>query len=162
MRFRERLPVEDRGFRIVLGAAWTGLALFVCVQILLLYREGLARREAGDALGWIFTRKAIAGRLAPGLVTLGVFTTLCTAAGLLLLPPDRQAGIMRGNPLPPAELRAAHAKAALNPSDRRTALLRAGVLAAAALLLAAGLMSGGFRDVLVKAVNLCAECVGLG
>ena len=39
---------------------------------------------------------------------------------------------------------------------------RAGVLAAAALLLAAGLLNGGFRDVLVKAVNLCAECVGLG
>ncbi len=161
MRFKERTPATDKGIRIVLGVAWTGLALFVCVQILLLYREGLARREAGDALGWIFTREAIAGRLAPAL---GLLIAVCvlTAAAWICGARDRIPPVMRGKPLPPAELRAAHEKAALTPADRRTALLRAGVLAAAALLLAAGLMSGGFRDVLVKAVNLCAECVGLG
>ena len=154
--------MTDRGYRIVLGVAWTGLALFVCVQILALYFEGQAQREAGDALRWIFTREAIARRLVPGLRTLGVFTALATVLGLLLISPDGQAGVMKGKPLPPAELRAAHEKAALTPADRRTALLRVGVLAAAVLLIAAGLLSGGFRDVLVKAVNLCAECVGLG
>ena len=29
-------------------------------------------------------------------------------------------------------------------------------------MIAAGVLNGGMRDVLVKAINLCTECVGLG
>ncbi len=40
--------------------------------------------------------------------------------------------------------------------------LQAALLAAAALLLTAGLLNGGALDVLAKAVNICSECIGLG
>lgn len=41
-------------------------------------------------------------------------------------------------------------------------LTRAALYAAAVVLLIAGVMNGGMRDVLVKAVNICTECIGLG
>ena len=39
---------------------------------------------------------------------------------------------------------------------------RAALLVAAAALIAAGVRNGGMFDVLVKAINICTECIGLG
>ncbi|MBQ7454891.1 MAG: thioredoxin [Clostridia bacterium] len=36
------------------------------------------------------------------------------------------------------------------------------LLAAAAVLITAGALNGGLRDVLAKAVSICTECIGLG
>ena len=41
-------------------------------------------------------------------------------------------------------------------------ILRAVVLIAASVLIIIGIMNGGARDVLVKAINICTECIGLG
>lgn len=40
--------------------------------------------------------------------------------------------------------------------------LRALLYAAAIALIALGVMNGGLRDVLIKAINICTECIGLG
>lgn len=40
--------------------------------------------------------------------------------------------------------------------------VRAALYAAALALIAAGVLNGGMRDVLTKAVAICTECVGLG
>ena len=40
--------------------------------------------------------------------------------------------------------------------------LRWGILTAALILTVLGIATGGFQDVLTKAINLCAECIGLG
>ena len=40
--------------------------------------------------------------------------------------------------------------------------LRAALYAAAVVLIVLGVMNGGLRDVLVKAINICTECIGLG
>ena len=40
--------------------------------------------------------------------------------------------------------------------------IRLALLAAAAALIAAGILNGSLHEMWVKAVNLCAECVGLG
>lgn len=42
------------------------------------------------------------------------------------------------------------------------AWLSALVIGIAALLIALGIANGGMRDVLVKASNICTECIGLG
>lgn len=47
-------------------------------------------------------------------------------------------------------------------NERAMRILRAVLYAAALVMLAAGVMNGGMRDVLVKAVNICTECIGLG
>lgn len=45
---------------------------------------------------------------------------------------------------------------------KRRGFVRAAVLAAALLLIGLGIWNGGARDVLVKAVQICTECIGLG
>ena len=40
--------------------------------------------------------------------------------------------------------------------------VRGAILAIAAALIVAGALNGGMRDVLVKAINICTECIGLG
>ncbi len=45
---------------------------------------------------------------------------------------------------------------------RRLTLIRLAVFAAAAILIVLGSLNGGANDVLVKAVRVCSECIGLG
>ncbi|MBR4082386.1 MAG: hypothetical protein IKK21_11435 [Clostridia bacterium] len=40
--------------------------------------------------------------------------------------------------------------------------LRVILYAIAAVLVIMGVMNGGMRDVLIKAINICTECIGLG
>ena len=40
--------------------------------------------------------------------------------------------------------------------------LRLGLLVLALGLIVLGVLNGGMRDACVKAVNICAECIGLG
>ena len=44
---------------------------------------------------------------------------------------------------------------------RKTALWAA-LLAAGSVLIVLGVLNGGARDVLAKAVKICSECIGLG
>jgi hypothetical protein len=44
----------------------------------------------------------------------------------------------------------------------RKQALWAALLAAALLLIVLGVVNGGARDVLAKAVKICSECIGLG
>ena len=41
-------------------------------------------------------------------------------------------------------------------------IIRFGILGAAILFLAAGAATGGFTDVMSKAVRICLECIGIG
>ena len=44
----------------------------------------------------------------------------------------------------------------------RTAMLRGVLLVLALGLIVLGVLNGGARDVLAKAVRICSECIGLG
>ena len=48
------------------------------------------------------------------------------------------------------------------PEADGTLALRLALLSAAVALIVLGVMNGGARDVLIKAINLCTECIGLG
>ena len=45
---------------------------------------------------------------------------------------------------------------------RRKQALWAALFAAAVLLVVFGVLNGGARDVLAKAIKICSECIGLG
>lgn len=82
-------------------------------------------------------------------------------AALLALAQLRRVSVLR-------EIEAAKEAPKTEPEPqevKKSTLVTAGrvVLAAAALaLIIAGIANGGMRDVLVKAVNICTECIGLG
>lgn len=48
------------------------------------------------------------------------------------------------------------------PSGGCLVRLRAIILVIAIVFIVLGVMNGGLRDVLVKAINICTECIGLG
>jgi hypothetical protein len=41
-------------------------------------------------------------------------------------------------------------------------ITRYSILAAALVLTVLGFLTGGWQDVLTKAINICSECIGLG
>ncbi|MBR3927900.1 MAG: hypothetical protein IKJ65_02725 [Clostridia bacterium] len=44
----------------------------------------------------------------------------------------------------------------------KTPFARIALLSVCAVLIVLGIVNGGLRDVFVKAVNICTECIGLG
>lgn len=88
-----------------------------------------------------------------------VFLGLAAAAAASVLcgqSAQRELEILRSAPKKKLEPVASAEKKSV-PSALRIALY-----AAAALLIALGIANGGLWDVLVKAVNICTECIGLG
>lgn len=151
--FWETAMKKETVFLALHALLWILLAALAAAAILRLYGEGAARREAGDALAWIFTRDSLSAALLP-LVPLFLAALGMAAAGLIL--GIRAEGARR--PARPAAVR----MPPVRHSPRRIGVLRAAALVLAAAAIAAGILNGGMRDVLVKAVNLCTECVGLG
>ena len=45
---------------------------------------------------------------------------------------------------------------------KRKTVVRAVLCAVAVLLIVYGILNGGARDVLAKAVKICSECIGIG
>lgn len=133
------------------AALCCALAAMLAAAAIGIYREGVAQRQAGEALAWIYTKERIAARLTP-VAPVFFVTVAMTAVCLILGVRDEKADL-------PANVFYQKPKAA---GERRTGLVRALLLIAAAAMIAAGALNGSMRDVLVKAVNLCTECVGLG
>lgn len=147
------MSAREKGRRI---AVWglTGLTLFLalglCWAILDLWREGQALRQA-DPAAVIYSPEAVRTRarwLAP---LLALWLAALAAALCLGKRKRRQSAAPRpGEPTAPA------------PEAKGLRRLRLVMLAAALALIVLGVLNGGLRDVLVKAVNLCTECIGLG
>ena len=53
-------------------------------------------------------------------------------------------------------------KSAVDTKGRRIVILQALVIAAAVFFIVAGILNGSMNDVLIKAINICTECIGLG
>lgn len=123
-------------------------ALTLVLSALTVYAQGISARRAGDTLGWIFTPERVASWRVPVVAAL-VFCLLWAVIGWI-------AG-MRGE-----EKRPLIRKIPVQGELKSPWAARGAALALGAAFLLIGIMNGGWRDVLVKAVNLCAECVGLG
>ncbi len=65
--------------------------------------------------------------------------------------------MLRNSPSPAARVSGEAA-----PASRGKEALRAVLFAAAAALIVLGVLNGGLNDVLIKAINICTECIGLG
>ena len=128
------------------------LALLLAAAALDIYHAGSARRKA-DPSAPIYTVEAVATHAKAPLAASAavvVTTVLCAALGVRDENAEKPVRSLARPPLPTA----ANAK---RRRAARTALL---VLAAACIV--AGVCNGSMKDVLIKAINICTECVGLG
>ena len=148
---------RTRAILIAITVLTLALCAALCASALSLYAEGLARRQAsGSATEPIFTREGAARRLRPVCPLAALWLAVAAAAAVTgSLAPDRDTAAPRAG-------RPALTPMKGCPETPRRIALRAALYAAALLLLALGLFNGGLNDVLVKAVNICTECIGLG
>jgi len=139
--------------RIAAAVLTLALAAALCAAVLTLYAAGQARRaRTGSLTAPVFTREDAAVQLRRVSPLAALWLASLVAAAAAGAPAGR-----RGRPARQARLR----MRGQEETPRRRAL-RAALYAAAVALLAAGILNGGLNDVLVKAVNICTECIGLG
>ena len=126
------------------------LAVLLAAGAAGIYREGSAR-VAENPQESIYTAESAAGRLAPA-VPLFIAAAALAVLGIALGVKDPKAGKpakISGPVTPKAE-------------PKHAGVIRAAVVVAAAVFILAGVLNGSARDVLVKAIHICTECVGLG
>ena len=126
------------------------LCAALCAAVLVIYGTG-TRDTAAD----IFTREAVGKQLlyvAP--------VAVCWLAAVLAAA---VAGHPGGDPSQGAP-NAAESRALVRRKRIREprVLLRGILYFAAVVLVVLGVLNGGMNDVLVKAIHICTECIGLG
>ena len=138
----------------ILTVATVGTALLLCWQCLDIYLTGNQSDNisAGVYLSPVYSAQIVSERLSkvePLLVIYAVFAALTIVAQICWGKPSRPAGKI--HPCPPRV-----------QSRKTVSIMRLVVVCLGVLFIILGVMNGGSRDVLVKAINICTECIGLG
>ena len=139
---------------------WIGFA--VCMIPIFIYVTNADHFTQTDAAG-----------LDQNIVALIAFIVPWTIAGLACLVITtvlQEKSILRETDAANAAIKAAKAAAkapaplnSISPETaRRRILLRRVLMAAAVLFIVLGIFNGSMKDVLIKAIKICTECVGLG
>lgn len=142
------------------------IAVLLAAAAIIIFTEGSAWQAAGHPSDWIFTREKAAARILPVLPLIAISFAL-TVYGIAKGIRDENAG----KPVKDEELTqnisALRARAAdpqkTDPEAKRkqTAVWRA-LMILAICFIVMGIFNGSMKDVLVKAIKICTECVGLG
>ena len=145
-----------KGLRVM---RWLVAAMTVLVCLLLVWQAAdiyLTGNRAenfsapGVRVEQVYARADIAARF--GRIAPAVYAYLALVAAALVWQAAAREKKPRPDVTAPAEARPV----------KRLAAARLILLAAGAALVVLGILNGGARDVLVKAVNICTECIGLG
>lgn len=132
-------------------------ACLVCREIVCLFREGHAAEnltETGARIGAVYSPETIAAHFGKIAWPVGLW------AGFAL------AGIVFGlrgaaRRMEPRTIEGARLSRTAG-SEKRIAAARIALAVLAAALIVLGLCGGGAQAMFVKAVTICAECIGLG
>lgn len=139
------------GIVITVTAICTAAAL-IAAAVNLYLTGSRAAKESGDPAAAIYTAEAIRAAFRPIAPVVYAFL-LSLAAGIVYRAfTEEKNGISAPRPV----------KKGKPANKKAVAVLRIAVAAAAVILIILGIAGGGLRDVLVKAVKICMECVGLG
>ena len=152
---------RSKALSVVVTALTALICAALCVSVLSLYISGVNRRIAlQSATEPLFTREA-AGRCLLRLCPLfALWLAAVIAARLCGANPEKDWKARR----PSAKSNRPAARTPLRGQEEteNRRLLRGVLYLLAALLIALGALNGGLRDVLIKAVHICTECIGLG
>ena len=141
---------RDRMILILQAAVCVLLAVLLAAGAVCICRDGLVRR-AENPLENVYTPENTAGLITAAIPLLIVFFVLLVT-GLVLGVKDPKADRPAGTSGP--------VKPAVGPKNRKT--LQAVFVVMAAGFIAAGILNGSVGDVLIKAIHICTECIGLG
>lgn len=153
----DAMRAETKRQNVIRIAGWVGFA--ICMLPIILYLANGENLSPG-ALEPVFLAliRHILPWIVTGLICLMIMTALLeasmvreTEAAKAQIQTEKKAGI-----------RPAQTTVSAVENNRTGRIVRAVVFAAAVLLIIAGVMTGNAREVLVKAINICTECVGLG
>ncbi|MBQ6289225.1 MAG: hypothetical protein IJK71_08270 [Clostridia bacterium] len=145
------MNLTDKGkiLPILLAVCCIALAVILAAGAIVLYVDGAARR-AENPLESIYTAEKAGQVMKAALPLFLVF--LCALVISIALGVKPKTGKASKN--------AVRMKPQAEPKHVNT--IRTVVIIAAVILIIAGILNGGALDVLVKAINICTECVGLG
>ena len=126
------------------------LAAVLAAGAVRIYMEGSARKAA-DPLESIYTAEEVTRKLfaaVPLIANSVILLLMCLA--VKVKDPDAD--------------RPAKAEGRMTPKKetKSTKIVQAVVVVVAVLLIIAGICNGSALDVLIKGINICTECVGLG
>ena len=129
------------------------------------YHEG-KQRKAEDPTAYIYTREEAGKAAAPGaaVLLLGLcFAIAGRAMGIHDENEDKPVMIPEFAGSMKEQLKPAAAGGESDPSPKsRMNRIRLAFLLAAVICIIAGMANGNMRDILIKATNICTECIGLG
>ena len=147
------------------SALYSLWAILTAGSAVSIYLEGTAYQAQGHPEAWIFTReKAMEafGTFAPVLALAVVMTLICAIKGIRDDSQDKPVAdpdlisIYKAERETERDIQAEASKA------KRLRAVKIAVLVAAVIFVIAGIRNGSMEDTLIKAINICTECVGLG
>ena len=150
------------GFLIIQSALCVLIAVLLSAAAIRIYLEGSAWQAAGHPSEWIYTREKAAAAIAP-VIPLILISAAVTIAGLIMGIKDEN----KDKPVMDEEFNKMAAenrdfnKAGPEKAKKRITIRRI-LYAVAICFVVMGIFNGSMRDVLVKAIKICTECVGLG
>ena len=151
-----------RAMRVLLAVMTVCVCLILCWQAIDICRIGNLPENfssPGVRIHPVYSLPIVRERLTAVAPVLAIYLA-AVAVGLMLQALDREKprpSVCRG---PEETLR--RRMAAGDAPRPVSPYLRAALYAVAVVLIVLGVMNGGLRDVLVKAINICTECIGLG
>ena len=137
-------------FLIVQSVLCVLIAVILSVAAVRIYMEG-------SAADWIYTREKAVAAITP-VIPLFVISLAMTIYGLVNGIEDEN----KDKPSPDVKIDGPDFNKVGPEKAARRVLIRRVLLAAAICFVVMGIFNGSMRDVLVKAIKICTECVGLG
>jgi len=163
-KLRQRLPDAAKADKDVMNAvrreeklrrwAWMAAAA-VCASCAAMSRTYLLKVEHFTSWELESVMGSMMLAVTPWVVL--AFAAVCAAVEVRRICAEREIPLVKKimvkgkRPAPKQETRGG-----------RIIVLRAVLYAAAIVLVVLGVLNGGMRDVLIKAINICTECIGLG
>ena len=153
--------------RWALALATIAVILALCWQAIDIYHLGNSpanRTEAGLLLQPMYRWEDVAARLRALSPLFWGYGALAAATLLLqaIAEPEKAHASRQKARKSPNRAAAGPADAGSFRSRKGLSRARIALYALAFIMVVWGVMNGGLRDVLVKAINICTECIGLG
>ncbi len=157
---------KKRVFMIIQSLLCVLSAIMLMSAAIGIYTDG-KQRKAEDPTAYIYTREAAVKAAAPGaaVMLLGLCLSIAgwamdihdEAADKPVMIPEF-AGCMK------EQLKEGAAGEEKNDPSKKKRLdrIRLAVFVAAVICIIAGIANHNMRDILIKATNICTECIGLG